>query len=182
MRNKQAGFKFFEFILVVILIGTIFIFSISYYLQLLNEARRLTFQSLGHNFSTAVTMSHARWLIYKISDKASDRLNIASLNITFNTFGWPIDIPSEIGSTSCARLFNGLIQNNTEALTSWRGLLQAAAIVSSSGKENVMPSAFVVSKLGDGWCRYELRLPSGAHHFFDYLSVNGQVNIKMTNY
>lgn len=179
MKHHRPSFSIYEWLIVIMVVGVILIFAMGYYAQLANESRRLKFQALAHNFSTAVTLSHAHWLIQKVNGAAQPAMVIDNVEITFNQAGWPVNAGSQSSPDSevCQRLWHGLLQGSSAAIESWQGLLQASAIIFSKNKTPVQESQFRISLLSKGWCRYELVNQDKKHYFFDYFLKTGRVVI-----
>lgn len=179
MKHNQRGFSVYEWLLVVAITAVILVVSIGCYLQLIQESKRLAFNALAHNFATAISMSHAHWLIQRPAGGSYSTLEIEGVTVIFNRLGWPSNIKDNNSThqNSCYRLWYGLLQNSSSAEKSWGGLFQILAITSAQKGGSSHASNIHILLQAPGWCRYELTNAGNQRYFFDYIMKNGSVNI-----
>lgn len=158
----------FEFFIVAAVIGVIALAGISRYLELGRETRRIGFELLSHNFTTAVANARAHWLIQKINGNARDYLDMEGLLLYMTSAGWPAS-----GERSIASVERDLTAG--DCLLLWQKLLQNASPASLEGAQARGERRYHIRLAAAGVCRYELVSETFESHYFDYLPATGQV-------
>jgi len=162
------GFRIFEFFIVAAVIGVIVSAGISRYLELGRETRRIGFELLSHNFTTAVANARVHWLIQKMNGSARAYLDMEGVPLYMSPTGWPAS-----GERKVASIERDLTAG--DCLLLWQNLLQNPSPVSLEGTQARGERRYHIRLAAAGVCRYELVTEVFESHYFDYLPTTGQV-------
>lgn len=184
---KQRGWSRFEWLIVVSAIGLVLLIGIARYLDLARESRRVGFELLAHNFTAAIAMTRAQWLVKNSGEKRENVLDLGEKIIYFNAEGWPVaakqvasSIALEDEKLEDEKLGEKKLENENlvrQCYELWQVMLQNPEPATLEGKSDWGQRRYHIASLGKGVCRYQLVTKKQNSHFFDYFLHNGQVLI-----
>lgn len=162
--TTRRGFRLFEFLLVTVIFGIIVLFAVNRFEELGRETRRLGFELLAHNFTTAVAGVRTRWLI----QGQPEVVVLEGWDLRMSPEGWPL------ATTSATE--QGLEQG-AACLSLWQTLFQNPQPATVEGSQLRGERRYHIRGLNNEFCRYELVTKERESHYFDYTAKTGQVLI-----
>lgn len=167
--TNERGWSRFEWLLTVSAIGIVMLFAVTRYIDLAREGRRMGFELLAHNFTAAVAMTRAHWLINRRSVNEFF-VDINGQLIYMTPEGWPLaTMPIEdkdeakVSAAICHQLWQALLQNPEPATL--------------EGETSRGQRRYHITRIDDDICEYELVTKERGSHVFNYNIGTGQVLI-----
>lgn len=167
--QTRRGFRLFELLLVITVVGVVVLVGISRYLDLGRETRRMGFELLAHNFTTAAANAHVHWLIQRSGGGARDHIEHETTRIYMSATGWPV--------SALALVNAGGNLTASDCFSLWQALLQNPPQASLDGESPRGQRRYHVSVIEPRTCRYELVTRELNSHSFHYFPDSGQVLI-----
>lgn len=174
--NNRRGWNRFEWLLLVSAVGLVMLVGISRYIDLAREGRKVGFEVLAHNFTAAVSLTRAQWILQNAAEGRHEYLHADKTVIYFNSSGWPF--AAEV--ISDAKPSNG--NDAVNCLQLWEILLQNSEAATVEGQSARGERRYHITSLNDHGCRYELVTKNLNSHFFDYDSQTGRVRLSVPAY
>ncbi len=133
----------------------------TYYFELIQDARKASLAMLASRFSAATSGAHLQWTIAG----RPKQIELDGYQLRMNSYGWPEGEArgADQGLNVCRQLWESLLQNPA-----------------------VIPEAFPVGKGGvtywvdapeGGICRYRLITKRAKEYYFEYSLLNGKVAV-----
>lgn len=160
----------FELLLVITIFGVIVLVGVSRYLDLGRETRRMGFELLAHNFTTAVASVRVQWLL---QGRTHTELQFEETRFWFSPTGWPLNATDD----SIESVFGD--QPASRCLHLWQALLLNPMQATLAGSEERGQRRYHIRLIDADTCRYELVTKETESYYFDYSSVTGQVLIQI---
>jgi len=158
---NQRGFTLLELVVVSVLIGVLFVSAMSYYFELMQDARKASVAMLASRFAAATSGAHLQWTIAG----RPQRIDLDGFQLRMNGYGWP------------AGEVTGAAQGLNVCRQLWESLLQNPAVIPDifpSGKGGV---SYWVDPPKEGICRYRLITKRAEEYYFEYSLINGKVAV-----
>ncbi len=165
LRRAEAGFTLLELIVVVTMIGILAASALSYYADILRDARISSVQFLSSRFASAVVGVHAKWIV----EGQPQSVELDGYRLMVNQGGWPVAELSRgaADKNACRQLWDSLLQNPSQ--------LPDVIPIDSRGVQ------YWASKPINNVCRYNLITRDSREFYFEYFMRNGQVR-SVTDY
>lgn len=160
-KYAQRGFTLLELVVVSALIGVLFVSAMSYYFELMQDARKASLAMLASRFSAATSGAHLQWTI---AGRPS-LVNLDGFQLRMSGSGWPIGENSgaQQGLNTCRQL--------------WESLLQNPAVIPDTFPEGDGGVNYWVDAPKQNICRYRLITKRAEEYFFEYSLINGKVSV-----
>ena len=140
---NRAGFSLFEFILVIVILTTLFSILISKFTELQNDAHESSVRLSANSLRSAVNVIHAVWQAQGSKDEIVVLEGYEGGKVLVGRRGWPIDVavvdvvsidignvshdshiqnsaPPSANNLTCRRLWDGLLKDSTPKVESER--------------------------------------------------------------
>jgi prepilin-type N-terminal cleavage/methylation domain-containing protein len=160
-QGAQQGFTLLELVVVSVLIGVLFVSAMSYYFELMQDARKASVGLLASRFTAATSGAHLQWTIAG----RPQSINFDGFQLRMNRYGWPIgEVSGEAqGFNICRQL--------------WESLLQNPAVIPDTFPVDKGDVTYWVDAPNQGVCRYRLMTKRAEEYYFEYSLTNGKVTV-----
>lgn len=166
---KARGFSLLEFALVLVVVAVLLGMSASYYIQALEEMRRVAVQTQANYFRASVATLRSQWMIDKVHERSSEFVWLDQ-PVYLNDAGWAANSDAKLSP-------NYRNQTAFECWQLWKVFLPLENMVTIDGVMAAAHGSYHVSVTDGGNCRYELIGDRNSRHMFDYFPVNGDVAV-----
>lgn len=171
--NPTGKLGLFELIVVVTLIGILAAAGVKYYGQVMEQARRASFEAQARAFTALVAMLHWSWAVrgeqfVAGAGKRDAAVRLDGQEIFMNAQGWPAHTSERlhgnpVSAVGCRQLWEALMMNPSVVWVE-RGALE-------------QDNRWQVRVVNGRKCRFETLTSGGAYHFFDYDLLNGRIDV-----
>jgi len=155
----QRGFTLLELVVVSVLVGVLFVSAMTYYFELMQDARKASLAMLASRFAAATSGAHLQWTIAG----RPQRIDLDGFQLRMNRYGWP-----EGEVSAAARGLNVCRQL-------WESLLQNPAVIPDTFPEGKGGVSYWVDAPKQEVCRYRLITKRAEEYYFEYSLINGKV-------
>jgi len=166
----QKGFTALEFVLVMIIVAVIAAAAARYYIQALDNMRRMAVQTQANNFRASLMTLRSQWLISRLQRGGDESLWNEQV-VFFTPQGWPANTDKNLSAEV----------NNQTAFECWQlwSVIFPGQVATIDGVSEAGAGDYHVSYAGKTGCRFEYFTGVEQNHYFDYNLSTGELVVEI---